>query len=157
MALRLRAMTAAEFERYRARAIEEYARAHVEAGNWDPADAHERAARETDEHLPDGVETEGMRLLVAESGEGKTVGWVWVSLREPDRQGAWIYDIEIAADKRGQGYGRALLEATERVVGEAGVATIGLNVFGENTVARRLYQSAGYETKTLQMSKRVLG
>ena len=32
---------------------------------------------------------------------------------------------------------------------------IGLNVFGPNTVARNLYESAGYEVATLQMHKQL--
>jgi ribosomal protein S18 acetylase RimI-like enzyme len=33
------------------------------------------------------------------------------------------------------------------------VGTIGLNVFGPNTAARNLYESAGYEIASLQMHK----
>ncbi len=79
----------------------------------------------------------------------------WVALSEPPRPGAWIYAIEVDAAVRGKGYGRALLAALEDRVREHGVATIGLNVFGENHVARRLYESAGYETTSLQMRKTV--
>jgi hypothetical protein len=33
------------------------------------------------------------------------------------------------------------------------VKAIGLNVFGPNTVARTLYESAGYQVASLQMHK----
>ena len=67
--------------------------------------------------------------------------------------GAWIYDIEVYENFRGQGYGRALLLAGEQVTRESGVHTLGLNVFGSNSVARGLYESAGYTIMAQQMSK----
>ena len=57
---------------------------------------------------------------------------------------------------RGKGYGRALLRLAERETTRRGVGAIGLNVFGPNTVARNLYESAGYETVSLQMHKQLL-
>jgi hypothetical protein len=65
--LKIRAMTQEEFSGYRRRAISEYAAEHVRAGNWKPETAEQRAAQETDELLPDGVDTAGMVLLVGET------------------------------------------------------------------------------------------
>ena len=55
--------------------------------------------------------------------------------------------------ERGQGLRPALLLAAEQEAARRGEATIGLNVFGPNTVARNLYESAGYEVASLQMRK----
>lgn len=69
--------------------------------------------------------------------------------------GAWIYDIEVMEDHRGKGYGRAILHAAEQETLKNGVNSIGLNVFGTNTVARSLYESAGYEITAQQMQKEI--
>ena len=146
-------MTASEFADFRRRAIVGYAADNVQAGNWSEDEAEELAAKATDEVLPQGVDTPGMLLLVAQTAAGEAVGMVWVSLTRPQGEGAWIYDIEVIPEQRGRGYGRALLEAAERECMARGVGMLGLNVFGPNTVARRLYESAGYEVTTMQMRK----
>ena len=150
-----RAMTATEFEALRSRTIREYAAAHVAAGNWTAEAAENRAADQTDQLLPQGVDTPGVLMLVAETSEGEAVGHLWLALeRQPgDGGGAWIYDIEILPEHRGRGYGRALLGAAEEAAARRGVDSIGLNVFGTNLVARELYQSAGYTVATMQLRK----
>ena len=150
--LQIRAMTRDEFDLYRRRAIREYAAEHVRAGNWSQDEGELRAARETDDLLPDGVDTAGMVLLVAEA-DGELAGLVWLG-RAPRRQvGWWIYDIEVVPAHRRRGYGRALLEAAAREAQSHGGDAIGLNVFGGNDAARRLYESSGYQVTSIQMRK----
>ena len=150
--LQLRSMTVAEFETYRARLVPEYAAEHVRAGNWAADQAETLAARQVDELLPAGPDSPGMLLLVASTPGGEPVGVVWVALdRRPGE--AWIYDIEVNAEHRGKGYGRALLQAAEHEAAQHGSKAIGLNVFGPNTVARRLYESAGYQITAMNMRK----
>jgi ribosomal protein S18 acetylase RimI-like enzyme len=151
--LQLRSMTGAEWEAYRARLVPEYAAEHVRAGDWTADQAQALAAREMDDLLPGGPDTPGMLLLVAStSGGGEPVGLVWVALdRRPGE--AWIYDIEVTPEHRGKGYGRALLQAAEQEAARHGSKSVGLNVFGTNTVARRLYESSGYQTTSMNMRK----
>ena len=151
--LRLRAMTAEEFADYRGRTIRYYAAEQVRAGNWPSAQAEELAATATDELLPAGVETPGMLLLVAELHGVGAIGLVWVELEQELTAGAWIYDIQIAPEHRGHGYGRVLLRAAEREVQKRGVNAISLNVFGGNPIALSLYESAGYELTQAKMRK----
>jgi ribosomal protein S18 acetylase RimI-like enzyme len=153
--LRVRPMTQDEFDVFLARLVKDYAADHVRAGNWSPEEAEERAAQQTAELLPAGLDTPGTLLLVAENAAGEPVGHVWVALeRQPGSGGgAFIYDIDVLEAQRGKGYGRALLQAAERETARHGAPSIALNVFGPNTVARRLYESAGYETTSLQMRK----
>lgn len=154
--LSVRPMMSAEFEAFRDRLVREYAAKHVRAGNWTEQEAQARSAEQTAELLPQGVETPGMLLLMAETPGGEPVGHVWLGLERRHGPGAWIYSIEIAQDQRGKGYGRALLRLAEQETARRGVGAIGLNVFGPNTVARNLYESAGYETVSLQMHKQLL-
>jgi ribosomal protein S18 acetylase RimI-like enzyme len=153
--LHLRTMTPREFAIFRTRLVRDYAAEHVRAGNWSVEESEILAAEQTDHLLPLGLDTPGILLLVAETPEGDPVGHVWVALdrRPGSGGGAWIYDIEVASDRRGQGYGRALLQAAENETARRGVSAIGLNVFGSNAVARRLYESSGYGVTTMQLRK----
>jgi GNAT superfamily N-acetyltransferase len=152
--IRTRPMTAPEFDAIRSRLISEYAAEHVAAGTWTEEEAEHRAAAQTDDLLPRGVATPGMVMLVGESPEGGVVGFVWLAVqRGGGGSGAWVYDIEVVPDRRGQGYGRLLLAAAEAEAARHGADSIGLNVFGPNHVARRLYESAGYDVTALQMRK----
>jgi ribosomal protein S18 acetylase RimI-like enzyme len=150
-------MTPDEFGALRSRLIRDYAAEHVRAGNWSVEESETLAAEQTDQLLPQGVNTPGVLLLMGQTPEGEPVGHVWVTLdrRPGSGGGAWIYDIEVISDRRGQGYGRALLRAAEEETARRGVAAIGLNVFGGNAVARRLYESSGCEVTTLQLRKQL--
>jgi ribosomal protein S18 acetylase RimI-like enzyme len=152
--LQVRAMTGDEFSVYRRRAIREYAEEHVRVGDWSQEDAERLAAKETDDLLPDGVDTAGTALLVAEV-DGEVVGLVWVGPAPRQQVGWWIYDIEVVAAERGRGYGRALLEAAEHEVRRRGGDAIGLNVFGGNDAAGHLYESSGYQVASILMRKRL--
>jgi ribosomal protein S18 acetylase RimI-like enzyme len=153
--IRLRPMTAAEFEAWRARAIPGYADAHQRTGGWSAKQAKSLAERKTDKLLPAGPKTPGMLLLSAEAVDGTPLGMVWIALDHPSAGSAWIYEIEILQEHRGEGYGRALLQAAEQESAKHGIAEIGLNVFGTNVVARSLYDSSGYEVTATQMRKRL--
>jgi ribosomal protein S18 acetylase RimI-like enzyme len=153
--IRLRPMTAAEFGAWRASAIPGYAAAHERTGGWSAERAKSRAERQTDRLLPAGPETPGMLLLSAETLEGAVLGMVWIALDHPSAGFAWIYEIEIFPEHRGEGYGRALLGAAEQEIEKHGITDIGLNVFGTNVVARGLYDSSGYEVAAIQMRKRI--
>ncbi len=54
---------------------------------------------------------------------------------------------------RGRGLGRAAMVLAEEAARSQGASELGLNVFGPNTVARRLYESLGYETTAVNMRK----
>jgi ribosomal protein S18 acetylase RimI-like enzyme len=151
--LRLQPMTAADYQAYRGRLIPDYAADHVEAGDWAPAEAETLAARQVDELLPDGPRTAGMLVLTAHIGDGERVGLVWIALDRPRAGDAWIFDIQIDPGYRGQGYGRALLQAAEEQARQRGAAALGLHVFGANTVASNLYLSSGYEVTSSVMRK----
>ena len=148
-------MTQTEFEAFRARAIIEYAADNVRAGNWTAEEAQARSAEQTDALLPQGLDTTGVLLLSGETRDGALVGHVWVALDRPPGSGcgAWLYNIWVAPEERGKGYGRALLQLAERETRRHGARSLGLNVFGSNTTARRLYESAGYEVVSLRMRK----
>jgi len=151
--LQIRAMTQEEFSSYRRRVISHYAAELARTGASTAEQSEQRAAKESDQFLPDGLDTAGMALLVGEAG-GEVVGLVWVGPAPAGRAGWWIYDIEVVPARRGQGYGRALLEAAEREAQHRGAVSIGLDVFGGNDVALGMYESSGYEVAATRMLKR---
>jgi ribosomal protein S18 acetylase RimI-like enzyme len=107
-------------------------------------------------YFPDGRPAEGHEVLVAEDDGGDRVGMAWWGPhpRRPDEpEAAFLYDIEVDAEARGRGYGRALLAALEERLRRGGVSELGLNVFGDNTTARRLYLSSGYREVAVIMTK----
>ncbi len=86
--------------------------------------------------------------------EDEPVGLGWVELRRrPSGVSAWIYDIEVEAGRRGEGLGRAILEALHDAARGLGATTMALNVFGHNTAAIRLYDSLGYAVTAQQMKR----
>lgn len=151
----LQPMTAAEFATWRDHSITAYADEHVAAGNFAPDEAISRSTGEFDELLPEGRETAGMLLFSARDDAGSQVGILWLSLTHPRGapDTAFIYDIEVLPERRGQGYGHAVLSAGEDEVRRHGVGALGLNVFGDNPTAIGLYTSAGYAVTTQQMRK----
>lgn len=83
---------------------------------------------------------------------GQHVGCVWVTplpqrwwpyVADP-AAAAYLNQLTVATARRGQGYGRALLAATEQQLAAAAVAELCLDVSHTNAVGRRLYTSAGF-------------
>jgi GNAT superfamily N-acetyltransferase len=150
--LRLRPVTAEEYESFRVRLVRDFTAEHVSAGNGSADEAERRAAAQVIALLPHGPSTAGHLLLTAEDALGEPVGFIWLAPHY--RAGtAWIYDIEVHPEHRGKGYGRALLQAAEDETRRLGVNAIGLNVFGATSVGLAVYESAGYAVMSLQMRK----
>lgn len=143
-----RPMTEAEFEAWLARAREGYAQDWI--GRGMPAEAaHAKSAADHASLLPRGLATEGVSLAVLEAAGGP-VGTVWVSPRGED---AYVFDVEVAEEHRGRGYGRDLMLLAERTALAAGRRVLGLHVFTDNTPALRLYESLGYRTDNFNYAK----
>jgi ribosomal protein S18 acetylase RimI-like enzyme len=150
----LRPMTQQEHDSYRTRSVQEYAREIAEARGLDAADAVATAEGEFAELLPDGPASPGMHLWIAETGAGERVGLGWIELRRrASGTSAWIYDVEVDVGRRGEGWGRRLMEALHDAARDLGATTIALNVFGHNTAAIRLYDSLGYAVTAQQMRR----
>ncbi|MFE6890589.1 GNAT family N-acetyltransferase [Streptomyces sp. NPDC057694] len=146
-----RRMTEAEYGPWLTREKAHYERTVIERG------ATEREAREKSERdhaalLPDGIGTPDVLISVLEH-HGEAVGTLWLAQRS---DGAYIYDVEVAAEHRGRGHGRALMLYAEADAIAAGATRIGLNVFADNTPALRLYESLGYQPTRHHLYKQLL-
>ncbi|MFI7597528.1 GNAT family N-acetyltransferase [Actinoplanes sp. NPDC049681] len=144
-------MTDAQFAAYSASAEEGYARQIAESGAMSMQDAVAKAAADYRRLLPDGLGTPEHHLWHAYDG-GTEVGLLWMHITA---ETAFVYDVEVREDRRGRGYGQAIMRAAEELCRARGVQSIGLNVFGQNTGARRLYEREGYEITSLQMRKQL--
>lgn len=60
---------------------------------------------------------------------------------------AYLQELYVVPDRRGQGIGRALLEATMDAARAAGATGIDLNTGETDTEARGLYESAGFTNR----------
>jgi len=104
--------------------------------------------------LPEGLNTPGHHVFVIESEQSGDVGHLWINVStEWDVTSAFVYDVEIAENFRGQGFGKASILALEPVARGLGATKIALHVFGDNDAAIGLYTATGFRVTDLSMSK----
>lgn len=151
----LRPMSQEEYAVWRERSEREYAAEIAVARDLDPDAALAQSAGEFASLLPDGLASPDMHLFtawVAEGADDAPAGIGWFELRQrASGTSAWIYDIRLDGDRRGQGLGRALLEAMHDAARGLGATSMTLNVFGDNHTAIRLYETSGYTVTAQQM------
>lgn len=97
-------------------------------------------------------------IIIAENDAGENVGHVWIGETRDSYTGAtrgYVYDIYVAPEARGEGLGRQLLNEAEERSRRRGHRELGLTVSPENETARHLYESAGFTTERLMMTKPV--
>jgi ribosomal protein S18 acetylase RimI-like enzyme len=71
-----------------------------------------------------------------------------------DGHRGWVYYVATDPERRGMGYGRAIMNAAEDWLRAAGIAKLQLLVRRENVKAGAFYQSIGYaEAQTLVFAK----
>jgi ribosomal protein S18 acetylase RimI-like enzyme len=152
--LTLRPMTRAEWDEWVPRQMASYAEHIAASGAMSEADAWRKAKSDTARSFHAGFETPGQLLFRILAGE-EAVGWLWLAVPgpDPDRTMGWVFTIEVDPAFRGRGYGRAAMLLAEGEARAHGMTSLGLNVHGQNTVARSLYDSLGYQVTSQQMKK----
>lgn len=147
-------MTQPEYETFLERTIPEYAAEHVRAGNWTESESLEKSRKEFEDLLPQGLKTEDNYLYTLVDGE-EPVGMIWVKVKRQPSISGFIYDVYVNEGYRGKGYGKSLMLLLEEKAREMGLRSLELHVFGSNHVARKLYETIGYETTNVSMSKKL--
>ena len=147
-------MTESEYQRLREAIFEDYARDIANVSSLSIEEGRKAAARQFDALLPDGIASKGHYFWRIVSDKGDAVGDLWV-LVESEKTRAFIYFIGIDEQYRGHGYSKAAMLALETTVKPLGASHIYLNVFGDNTVAVRLYESLGYKPTAINMRKEI--
>lgn len=91
------------------------------------------------------VGSEASTLLIAEDESGTIVGSMTLAMfRIPTGLRAWIEDVVVDEDARGQGVGRLLNEQAIEIARDAGAKTIDLTSRPSREAANRLYQRLGF-------------
>ncbi len=94
--------------------------------------------------------------LVAELG-GRVIGMVGLRTgnRSYERDGSYARIVALGVDesRRGQGIGRALVEAAEERARRGGDVAVGLNSGRHRTQAHRFYRTLGYDDRGLGFYK----
>lgn len=150
MIVNLRPLREDEFETWAAEHTRGYAEGMIAFADLPRKDAEAKAARDLAAVLPEGVATENVHLWVVEDEGGRSVGTVFLGVRDG---GMWLYDITIDESERGRGLGRATMLALEGEVRGRDFGELGLNVWGGNEIARSLYRSLGYAEVSVGMKK----
>lgn len=145
----LRPMTAEQYSEFMDAHLSRYEQEIIDTGAR-PEAARKKATDDLARALPNGRESPGQALFAAYVGD-VAIGSLWLGLADSDQ--AWIYYVLVDEAYRGRGYGRTLMTAAEDECRSRGVHALGLNVFGGNTTARRLYESMGYAVSAQQMRK----
>jgi ribosomal protein S18 acetylase RimI-like enzyme len=99
--------------------------------------------------LEDVVSAPATDLFVARDDEDRIVGMLTLAaFRLPTGVRAWIEDVVVDEEARGQGAGAALVRAALERAREAGARTVDLTSRPERTDAHRLYERLGFVVRT---------
>jgi ribosomal protein S18 acetylase RimI-like enzyme len=153
MALKFVPMDENQFREWRAVSEQEYCESLIKTG-FITKKAAANKAKKDGEIIKQGLATPDHFFYNVVREDGTCVGHFWYAFREIDEaKVAFIYDIAMKTEFRGQGYGKATMALFEADVKAKGYKRLGLNVFGYNVPARKLYQQMGYQEISVYMGK----
>ena len=95
-------------------------------------------------------------LVVEVSGE--VIGYAYAGVEGPDYMSlrgpaGIVYDIVVAPEFRGRGFGRVLLEGTLAFLQSRGAPRAVLSTAQKNEAAQRLFASAGFRRTMIEMTR----
>jgi ribosomal protein S18 acetylase RimI-like enzyme len=105
-----------------------------------------------------GPSNDKATLYILESDEGVYAGHLWIS--EPEdffsaSKSLLINTVAIASEFRGRGWGRVLMEYAIQEARKRGLSAVKLGVAADNVTAFKLYESLGFATTRLAMTRLV--
>ncbi|MDQ7248207.1 GNAT family N-acetyltransferase [Dongia sedimenti] len=153
--LQLRPMQAGEYAAYLEYFVPDYAAEVAASYGLSADDALARVKREIAADLPEGVHTDGHRLLCLvdpAGGAEEVIGYLWV---KPDaaKRSVFINDFEILPPHRGKGLGKQAMALLASELKREGFEQIKLRVAPDNARARRVYEATGFQVTGINMSK----
>ena len=104
------------------------------------------------------LERPGNRIVIAENEQGERVGLLWFGINRnliTGEEEAWVYNVSVVPEYRGQGLGRKLMEHAEGLARAGGFPILGLMGAAHNDGARRLYERLSFRSTNLIMRKRL--
>lgn len=155
MTVKLVYMNQDDFDDFKEHSLISFAHEQVKSGAYEKENAIDRSRKYFDELLPDGLNTKEHKIFTVYKGEGK-VGTLWIRVFEKNNAlRAFVYDIELFEEFRGQGIGTQTMESLNEYCKTIGVDTINLHVFGHNKRALSMYEKVGFETTNYYMEKKL--
>ena len=107
-----------------------------------------KASPITMERLSELVGSGSTMIFICTNEEAKIVGMLsLVIMKIPTGNKAWVEDVVVDQNARGQGLGKALMDHALEEAGKLGVKTIDLTSKPSRENANRLYQSLGYQIR----------
>ena len=82
--------------------------------------------------------------LLIGSFKGKLVATIMAGY---DGHRGWINCLAVAPDHRGQGFGKAMIDAAIHLLNSRGAVKVNLQIRGDNTKLQRHYESLGFVTE----------
>ena len=107
-----------------------------------------KASPITMERLSELVGSGSTMIFICTNEEAKIVGMLsLVIMKIPTGNKAWVEDVVVDQNARGQGLGKSLMDHALAEAGKLGVKTIDLTSRPSRENANRLYQSLGYQIR----------
>lgn len=155
MKTELQQMTEEEFDHYLAYFIPSYAKDLSENYMIPLEKAMKESKKLMKQLLPDKQNSEGQLVYnIYSMEEDKTIGVIWYNIQSESNK-AFVYHILIKEEFRNKGFGTLVLQELEKNMKSLGITSMGLNVFGTNPNALKLYEKLGYQTASTSMGKRI--
>ena len=151
--IRLRAMTEAEYVRFRSLDRKNYTQSIIRAYGLDDDEAQREALKLGEDILKEGMRTPGHEFFTAvDDISGGAAGYLWCEVNREKRR-AFLYFVVVEEADRGRGLGAAAIGALEAQLRSGGIRSLGLHVFSHNTSALRLYERFGFRVTSVNMQK----
>ncbi|MEK8128209.1 GNAT family N-acetyltransferase [Paenibacillus filicis] len=151
MTVSLTVMNETDFQQFLDIAAVNFADEKVKNGSWKPEAALSESYAGFNRLLPDREKTAG-HYLYNIMQEERNIGFLWYEIKqEGESRYAFLFEILVVPEARGQGYGTEALRLMIREIRERGIEDIELHVFGHNQGAVKLYQRIGFEITDYNM------
>ena len=148
-------MTNAEFSEYKSFLTDNYAQVLSRNLRISKEEALQTSKSQIDRLLTNGLETPEHFLYMVQLKDSKTedqIGYLWLNVNE-NKRSCFVCDIYLFEQFRSKGLGMKILELIDTRMVEQKIQKISLHVFGDNVIARKLYDKLGYRTTSVQMQK----
>jgi len=151
LALLLHRLSEEEFDDYFNHKVHRYANALQENMLGTQTEALEKAERHMNRFLPQHFNTPNHYIFNLIKEETK-IGFLWLYVLN-EKKSAYLYDIYIQEQYRGNGLGKDAINVAENWVNQFDIVHFDLHVFGSNKNALRLYEKLGFEITSIYMRK----
>jgi GNAT superfamily N-acetyltransferase len=152
----LRPMTEYEYAEWLQRTLPAYAADKTISGQWPQDESLQRAKKEYEELLPQGLATPENFFYIIEDSDSGPVGVLWFAVKTMfNARVAYVYDVEVQPRHRLKGNGYRAFRALEQEAGKLGLSGIALHVFGHNVDAQAFYAKLGFRPTNINLFKPV--